>query len=158
MEKGRPVGNTRFFRWLAGRCDPITGSLEQLTGERIDGHDTPLIESAGMAWAVPVDRLSCEQVNLLTEQKMGLQWLAAPVAIFVRTYPGAFVTFFEGDLTLSALRAFAQFMEFAPVEARAMLAVDFSSIVAKLEKADPPSGKEFQIAVTEARVLARGHS
>ncbi len=159
MHQEQPTGSTRFFRWIDGKHPPIRESLEQLSGqESEDDHRTSLIERANMAWATPVHWLSCEQVRLLTGQKMGLEWLAAPVAIFVSSYPGAFVTFYEGDLTLSALKAFPELMEFAPTEARAMLEADFSLIAPELAKADDRFAREVQQAIADARILARGHS
>jgi hypothetical protein len=69
--------------------------------------------------------LTCEQVRLLVGQKMGLELLADAVARFVTAKPAAYVTFYPGDMTVAALRAFPQLLEHAPASAREMLKIDF---------------------------------
>lgn len=83
----------------------IIESLETLSGYRAHNDQTPMIERTSLAWAVPVDRLSCELVRLLTSQKMGLEWLAVPITTFVRAYSKAWVTFYSGDFSFATLRA-----------------------------------------------------
>jgi DNA-binding transcriptional LysR family regulator len=103
--KTAPSGEPRFFQWLP-ELRPEGESLAALSGQAINDTPTPMIRRAAKAWSTPVRDLSCEQVRLLTSQRMGLQWLAAPVAAFVRRYPRAEVTFYPGDFSIAALRTF----------------------------------------------------
>jgi hypothetical protein len=157
-ERQGPQGYSRFFRWVDKKCEPITDSLEVLSHQRIDDPQTPMIERVSMAWAAPVDRLSCEQVRLLTSQKMGLEWLAVPITIFVRLYPAAFVTFYPGDLSFAALRAFPDLLAIAPEDARAMIDMDFNWLANDMREVDPRTAVEIEEAISNARILARGHS
>ena len=157
MNEQEPIGYSRFFRWLDGKCAPVTESLETLSGYRIDDDRTPMIERASLAWTTPVDRLSCEQARLLISQKMGLEWLAVPVTTFVRAYPKAWVTFYSGDFSFAALRAFPQLLEVAPSDARAMMDADFDWLVDEM-KNDPHRARDVRDTITNARTLARGHS
>jgi hypothetical protein len=72
-----------------------------------------------------MNRLTVEQVRLLTSQRFGLKWLADPVCLFVQEYPTAFVTFYSGDLSAIALRAFSDLLAVAPERARAMVDTKF---------------------------------
>jgi hypothetical protein len=158
MNDPAPIGSSRFFRWLSEKCAPITNSLETLSGFRIEEMPNPMIERASMASATPIDRLSCEQVRLLTSQKMGLEWLADPVTIFVREFPKACVTFFPGDLSLAALRAFPQLLEIAPYNARAIIRVGFGWMATETRVSDPAFAQEIEETIASAVSIARGHS
>ena len=63
---------------------------------------------------------------MLTSQKFGLRWIAFPVAIFVNLHPSAEVTFYPGDLTMMALKAFDEIAEASPEGAELIRSTDFS--------------------------------
>lgn len=123
-----PSGESGFFPWLP-EFRPEGESLAALSGQAINDTPTPMIRRVAKAWSMPVRDLSCEQVRLLTSQKMGLHWLAAPVAAFVRKYPRAEIAFYPGDLSVAALRTFPVLLERAPQDARAIAEIDFTWIV-----------------------------
>jgi hypothetical protein len=62
---------------------------------------------------------------MLVGQRLGLRWLARPVATFVARYPQAECDLFPGDLTVNALLAWRDLAAFAPDATRAMLDGDF---------------------------------
>jgi hypothetical protein len=151
-------GEKLFFPLLDGKIVPTKKSLQVLTGEMIGDAPTPMIQRANTAWVTPLSDLSCEQVRLLVSQTMGLRYLAEPVAIFVQNDPYAWVTFYPGDLSVAALKAFPELLEISPVAARKMASVDFDQVIQGLEKVDPAFARKVKQYVQEALALARGHS
>jgi len=63
---------------------------------------------------------------MLTSQKFGLQWIALPVAIFVNLHPKAEITFYPGDMTMMALKAFDEIESASPEGAALIRQTDFS--------------------------------
>jgi len=62
---------------------------------------------------------------MLVGQRLGLPWLARPVATFVARYPQAECDLYPGDLTVNALMAWRDLAAFAPEATYSMLACDF---------------------------------
>jgi hypothetical protein len=89
---------------------------------------------------------------------MGLHWLAAPVAAFVRRYPRAEIAFYPGDLSIAALRTFPVLFERAPQDARAIADIDFTEMVDHWKKIDPPLAAEISELLSKANALCRAHS
>lgn len=155
MMTNQDLGPSSFFALLKGRYEPSADSLESLSGHRIVETPTPMIQRVGAAWSTPMKDLTCEQVRLLVSQKMGLQWLAHPVTVFVLENPKAFLTFFSGDLSLAALRAFPELLEVSPWSARAMLTIDFRWLPAEARVDDPAS---IEGVIERAQAIARGNA
>ena len=149
------IGSSQFFEWLSGKYIPPTESLESLSGDRIDTRKTNFTTRTVEAWKTPMDRLTVEQVRLLTSQKLGLKWLGDPVCLFVRKYPTAFVTFYSGDLSAIALGAFAELLEAAPYGARAMINAKFEW-AAHWKDTDPAFARDLTDLVAHAQSVARG--
>lgn len=78
------------------------------------------------AWSLPIAELSCEHVRMLTSQKFGLQWIALPVAVFVSLHAKAEITFYPGDMTMMALKAFDEIAAASPEGAALIRNTDFS--------------------------------
>ncbi|HEY1960925.1 MAG TPA: hypothetical protein VGG69_00785 [Rhizomicrobium sp.] len=150
------VSDRKFFE-MAGASAPGGESLEMLSGEVIDDDGTPMIQRAVAAWKTPLDALTCSQARLLVSQKMGLEWLAAPLAAFVLRYPDASATYFPGDLTLAALRAMRELLTIIPQPARAIANLDFAWLTENSDS-DPEFLKDAEQTITKARILARGHA
>lgn len=104
------LANTPFWSWIpADRLCPQDTTLEQLSGYPITAPASlrsNVTLTVEQAWSLAIAELSCEHVRMLTSQKFGLQWLALPIAIFVNLYPKAEITYYRGDLTMMALKAF----------------------------------------------------
>lgn len=62
---------------------------------------------------------------MLVGQRLGLQWLAAPVTRFVIEYPQAECDLYPGDLTVIALVVWRDLATFAPEATRQMLAQQY---------------------------------
>lgn len=84
-----------------------------------------LMRRVAKAWKTPLHQLTCAQARVLVGQKFGLRWLASPVAEFLGRYPTAECDLYPGDLMCGTLRVHALFLDFAPVETRALLNGDF---------------------------------
>ncbi|HVH49644.1 MAG TPA: hypothetical protein VM760_07185 [Sphingomicrobium sp.] len=69
--------------------------------------------------------LTCAQCRMLVGQRLGLPWLAAPVATFVARYPQAECDLYPGDLTTAALIEWSEMARYAPSETAVMLASNF---------------------------------
>ena len=154
---GPVIGTTPFFDWIAEKYTPSSNSLEELSHQRIDEHETSLMDRVSAAWKISMAHLTVEQIRLLTSQEIGLEWLAEPVALFVQKYPMAHATFYFGDLSVAALRAFAKILAVAPNFARDMAKVEFNW-KDDWKKIDPAFARELDALVTNAKILARGHS
>lgn len=122
-----PSGETPFLDWLPkGVLKRAGASLADLSGEAIQSTEPKsyVVATVELAWAMPISKLTCEHVRLLTSQKLGLQWLARAIAEFVDRYPAAEISFFRGDFTLSALRALPEIAQHDPGAARLLAGID----------------------------------
>jgi len=84
-----------------------------------------LTERVAKAWVTPLPELTGSQVRVLVSQRFGLRWLAKPVALFLQQHPRAECDLYTGDLMCAALRAYDDFLRFAPSEMRTVLGADF---------------------------------
>ncbi|EXS70422.1 hypothetical protein [Sphingobium sp. Ant17] len=117
-------------------------TLLELTGDKsklraLSRESSGLEDRVAVAWEQPLKTLSCGQCRMLVGQRLGLRWLAAPIAEFVALYPSAECDLYPGDLAVNALIAGKDILEYAPNEAAAMFAADFSWL--DNEIADAPS-------------------
>lgn len=124
------VGDSTFLDWLPqGTFKRAGASLAELSGKEMKApanlrsYVTTTVETA---WTTPLCRLTCEHVRLLTSQQFGLNWLARPVAEFVKMYPAAEIYFYPGDLTMAALQAFAKIARYDPVAADLLRETDYN--------------------------------
>lgn len=83
-------------------------------------------ETTERAWSKPMAGLTCEEVRLLAGGERGWEWLARPVAEFVHRYPAVEITFYPGDLTTQALRAFPRIVKVDVEAARLVREADWS--------------------------------
>ncbi|HVM21951.1 MAG TPA: hypothetical protein VM308_01430 [Sphingomicrobium sp.] len=126
-----PTGDALFFDYLPKEARKRAGaSLAELTGTGALP-PAPLRSYVNVtterAWSKPMARLTCEEVRLLSGgDERVWHWLARPVAEFVRRYPAAEITFFPGDLTMQALRAFPKIAEVDAAAARLLRDADLS--------------------------------
>ena len=81
------------------------------------------------AWDTSLEALSCEQVRMLVGQKLGLKWLALPVANFVHKHAAAEIKYYPGDFTLSVLRAFEHIKKISLEAACLLRDTDYSSML-----------------------------
>jgi hypothetical protein len=105
-----PTGEETFSAYVPAKAfAQPNSSLAELAGYRMQAPRTLrtyVTTTVEKAWDTPLRALSCEQVRMLVGQKFGLEWLAVAVAHFVHEHPAAEISYYPGDLTLSALRAF----------------------------------------------------
>ncbi len=152
-----PVHDTPFFDRSAGYAVslPALGrSLGQLEGHDLDpSWDSGLVRRCVAAWAVPMRALTCAQVRVLTGQKLGLTWLAEPVAMFATRFPAMEVDLYPGDLTLAALRAFPDLLCIAPVSAHGLADANYGWMEEHYGKNDPGLLVDAQALVNAARAL-----
>lgn len=124
----QPLGDVPLFDLIEDISAYPTANLLELSGDATVSQPafrSGLTMRVAEAWGVPLPDLTCGQVRVLVGQKLGLRWLSAPVAVFLRETPDALCDLYPGDLMWVALRAHEEFVRFAPVETRAMLAGDF---------------------------------
>ena len=130
MHEMTDLADTPFWRWIpADRLRPQQATLEQLSGYSADAPAslrTNVTLTVEVAWSRPIAELSCEHVRMLTSQKFGLQWIALPVSIFVNLHPSAEITFYPGDMTMMALKAFDEIESASPEGAALIRQTDFS--------------------------------
>jgi hypothetical protein len=119
------LADERFFR-LVEMPAYRGGSLEVVSGApaRRSGFETPMIERLETAWRTPFADLRCSEVAGLLVQKMGLDWLAKPIVIFVRRYPDSDCGYYPGDMMANMLRAADDFVRHAQPEFGEWLAQD----------------------------------
>jgi hypothetical protein len=154
FEVGSELREELFFPALRGTVPTPRGSLERLTGVPADPTPpTTMTRRFAEAWATPFAELTFEQVRLLVSQQGGLEHLAEPVTRFVAAHPEAEVSFYPGDLTLAALRAFEELLTHAPKGARAMARADYGWIAEHLSF-DPTTVAEAEALVAKAKRLA----
>jgi hypothetical protein len=132
------LGSAPLLRFLSQTTLPSETLLE-LTGDksklqRRSGERSGLEERVAVAWEQPLQTLSCGQCRMLVGQRIGLRWLAAPVAEFVALHPSAECDLYPGDLAVNALIAGKDILEHAPHEATAMFAADFSWLESEIAK------------------------
>lgn len=144
------------FATLVGEQALPAETLERLTGDASysnPGFRSGLTLLIAAAWKKPLTELTCAQVRVLVGQRLGLQWLAAPVATFVRSSPGVECDLYPGDLTAAAFHACDDLLRHAPEETRAFLAAD-PSWMAKTYDWDPAFLSKMQAALAVARAKA----
>ncbi|WP_157105699.1 hypothetical protein [Sphingomonas sp. TDK1] len=121
-------GTARLLDFLPDVALPPV-SLSDLTGDTSKGGIgaswSGLSRRVAEAWVGPARDLSCGQCRMLVGQRLGLRWLALPVATFAARYPQAECDLYPGDLTVSALLAWRDLVVFAPDATRVMLKCDF---------------------------------
>lgn len=153
------VGDLLLSGFISDQVVLPSATLQDLSGDgSLAGaglFPSGLVMRVAKAWTTPLNRLTCAQTRVLVGQKFGLQWLAAPIAVFLRDHPRAECDLYPGDLMCAALRAHAELLRFAPVETRALLGDDFSWMAE--EFAFDPDGtllREATDDLTKARQLA----
>lgn len=101
------LNNRRFFDLVDLAGLPPQGTLEKASGLKSDPgpYATSLIKCGESAWRTPFREMTCEQVRLMVEQKMGLQWLGRPALAFAARYPDALITNYPGEMALLCLMA-----------------------------------------------------
>lgn len=121
-------GTARLLDFVPEEALPLV-SLCELTGDtakaRIGLSCSGLERRVANAWAVPANDLTCGQCRLLVGQRLGLKWLARPVATFAMRYPQAECDLYPGDLTVIALVALRDLAVHAPHEIRRLVAGDY---------------------------------
>ncbi|RZJ00928.1 MAG: hypothetical protein EON90_05350 [Brevundimonas sp.] len=133
------IGQAPLAEFIDRRLLPA-GTLGELSGDtylaQADWFGSGLERRVAAAWRTPLSALTCGQARVLVGQRLGLQWLARPVAAFVRAYPQAECDLYEGDLTIASLCALDEFLTFAPDETVLMVHADFGWIERELTE-DP---------------------
>jgi hypothetical protein len=154
------VGDCVLSEFISDQMALPSATLEDLSGDGslADAGLFPsgLVRRVAKAWTTPLNRLTCAQARVLVGQQFGLQWLAAPVAVFLSGHPRAECDLYPGDLMCVALRAHAELLRFAPVQTRALLGADFSGMAE--EFAFDPDGTVLREATDDlatARKLGR---
>jgi hypothetical protein len=154
------VGDYVLSGFISDQMALPSVTLEDLSGDGSLAHaglfPSGLVRRVAKAWTTPLNLLTCAQARVLVGQRFGLQWLAAPVAVFLSGHPRAECDLYPGDLMCMALRANAELLRFAPVETRALLGAEFSWMAE--EFAFDPGGtllREATDDLTRARKLAR---
>ncbi len=106
---------------LASLCE-LTGDTAKATvGEFWSGLERRVAD----AWVIPASDLTCGQCRMLVGQRLGLRWLARPVATFATRYPQAECDLYPGDLTVIALVVWRDLVAFAREEVRLLLTKDY---------------------------------
>ncbi|WP_242414305.1 hypothetical protein [Sphingomonas panni] len=121
-------GTARLLDFLPSETLPPI-SLSELTGDivkaRIGFFRSGLERRLADAWHSPGTDLTCAQCRLLVGQRLGLRWLARPVATFAARYPQAECDLYPGDLTVNAIIAWRDLAAVAPEATRIMLAANY---------------------------------
>lgn len=150
------LGDHRFFDLVDLAGLPPQGTLENASGSRSDPgpYATSLIERGETAWRMPFRDMSCEQVRLMVEQKMGLQWLGRPALAFAVRYPDALITNYPGEMALLCLRAADELAQHAQPEFGDWLQGDFGWMD-DLFSWSRSMRREAKAALDNAREVAR---
>jgi hypothetical protein len=121
-------GAARLLDFIPDETLP-SASLCQLTGDTakasVGAFCSGLERRVADAWLQPALDLTCAQCRMLVGQRLGLRWLAHPVAIFAERYPQAECDLYPGDLTVIALVGWRDLAAYAPDATRRMLAQDY---------------------------------
>jgi hypothetical protein len=121
-------GAARLLDFMPDGTLPST-SLRELTGNTVKASvgafSSGLERRVADAWVQAVADLTCAQCRMLVGQRLGLQWLAHPVATFAERYPQAECDLYPGDLTVIALVVWRDLATYAPEATRRMLAQDY---------------------------------
>ncbi len=121
-------GTARLLDFVPEETLPFA-SLCELTGDtakaRVGVLRSGLERRVADAWVIPASDLTCGQCRMLVGQRLGLRWLARPVATFAIRYPQAECDLYPGDLTVIALIGWRDLATFAPEETRLLLAGDY---------------------------------
>lgn len=105
----------------ASLCDLTADAAKARVGRFRSGLERRIAD----AWLIPASDLTCGQCRMLVGQRLGLQWLARPVAMFAVRYPQAQCDLYPGDLTTIALVVWRDLAAFAPEAISLMLAGDY---------------------------------
>lgn len=165
-----PVGDRALSELIAGQVTLCSARLQDLSGDAslADAGLFPsgLVRRVAKAWATPLNRLTCAQARVLVGQQFGLKWLAAPVAVFLTSHPRAECDLYPGDLMHGALRAYVEFLKFAPAETGALLREDvgwignafaFDRDGSLLREATDDLARARRLAGLDLRSAERGH-
>lgn len=121
-------GTARLLDFLPEESLP-SASLCDLTGDtakaEVGDFWSGLERRIADAWIVPASDLTCGQCRMLVGQRLGLRWLARPVATFAMRYPQAECDLYPGDLTVIALVVWRDLVAFAPEETHLLLERDY---------------------------------
>ena len=98
--------------------------------------------------------LSCGQCRMLVGQRLGLEWLAAPVAAFAVRYPQAECDLYPGDLTVISLVVWRDLWNFAPDGVRSLLGQNYDWLRCEVEQ-DKWAGSILKEAVAALDVALR---
>lgn len=124
------VGDSVLSEFISDQMVLPSAALEDLSGDGSSAYaglfPSDLVRRVAEAWATPLDRITCAQARVLVGQRLGLKWLAAPVAVFLSAHPRAECDLYPGDLMCAALRAHVEMLRFAPAQTGALLGADFS--------------------------------
>jgi hypothetical protein len=153
---GEDFHDARFFDLVDLGGLPPHGSLEAVSGMKSGPgpHATSLIERGETAWRTRFCALSCAQVSLLVEQKMGLQWLGRPAIAFATRYPLATIQYYPGEMGVFCLRAGAELARFAQPEFGVWVSGN-SSWIQKAFGWSPDLLREVNAELKAARTLLR---
>lgn len=125
-----PTGEALFFDYVPKETRKCAGaSLAELTGTGAlptDSLRSYVNVTTERAWSKPMVHLTCEEARLLAGGERGWEWLARPIAEFVHRYPAAEITFYPGDITTQALRAFPLIAKVDAVAARLVRDADWT--------------------------------
>jgi hypothetical protein len=121
-------GAARLLDFIPDETLP-SASLCELTGDaakaKVGAFCSGLERRVADAWLKPTVDLTCGQCRMLVGQRLGLQWLAHPVATFAARFPQAECDLYPGDLTVIALVVWRDLATYAPEATRRMLAQDY---------------------------------
>jgi hypothetical protein len=121
-------GTARLLDFLADETLPAV-SLRELTADKSEASvglfPSGLERRVADAWRIPARDLTCGQCRMLVGQRLGLNWLARPVATFAVRFPRAECDLYPGDLTAIALVVWRDLAAFAPEETRRLLAGNY---------------------------------
>lgn len=126
------IGEVPISNLLTEPLALVPASLLMLTGDAslAEPHfKSGLAARVAEAWTTPLPDLTGAQVRTLVGQRFGLRWLAQPVAEVLQRHPRAECDLYPGDLMCAALRAYDDFLRFAPSEMLKVLSGDFEWMV-----------------------------
>lgn len=149
-------GNRSLLTFVPQYILPSLSLIELADRAAPGDHDDELGNARAEASAcrTPLRDLTCAQVRVLASRRLGMKWLAAPIASFVTRYPTAQCGLFDGDLALNAIVAWRTLARFALRETKQMLKSDFTPILSGSIGRDPSSiVRKAHIELATARAL-----